>query len=236
MRLNAILITIMSGISFFIGYLITRLISNKKKLVVFSIGFAFSVLIGLILLDLLPECLEIFDKWYIVLIYALVGILLLKALDLLLPAHEHSKKHSHIEHISLISCIAIILHNIIEATAIYTTCLSNIKIGLLMAIGVTCHNIPLGIQVTSLTNSNKKGIIMTSLLALSSAVGIIILTIFKINLTDNILGMLISITLGMLIYIVFFELLCEVKEHIKEKEMFYGLFFGIAVIVLAMII
>ena len=77
---------------------------------------------------------------------------------------------------------------------------------------------------------------MTSLLALSSAVGIIILTIFKINLTDNILGMLISITLGMLIYIVFFELLCEVKEHIKEKEMFYGLFFGIAVIVLAMII
>lgn len=233
---NAFLITFLSGLSFYIGYLITKLFDNKKRLIIFSIGFAFSILLGLAFLDLLPECFEIFDKWYLVILYVIIGILILKALDLLLPDHEHSDNNKHIEHISLISCIAIILHNIIEATAIYTSGVNNIKIGVLMAIGVSCHNIPLGIQITSLTKSKKKEFIMISLLAFSSVVGIFMLQIFNIKLTENIIGMLISVTLGMLIYIVFFELLHEVKNYIKTKEMFYGLFFGIAIIVLSLLL
>ena len=230
------LVTFLSGLSFCIGYLITKLFENKKKLIIFSIGFAFSILIGLALFDLLPECFELFNKWYIVPMYVLVGVFILKAFDLLLPNHEHTDNSKHIEHISLISCIAIILHNIIESTAIYTTGVKDIRMGVLMAIGVSCHNIPLGIQITSLTKSNKKSMIMISLLALSSVVGILVFQILNIQLTDNIAGALISITLGMLMYIVFFELFCEVKKYIKTKEMFYGLFFGIAVIVLSLLI
>ena len=233
MNLNALLITLASGIAFLIGWLITKLFTNKKKLVIFSIGFGFSVLIGLILFDLLPECFELFSEWYVVVLYIIIGILLLKAFDILIPHHEHTGKHSHIEHISLMSFVAILLHNIIETTAIYTTSVSNLKMGLLMSIGVSCHNIPFGIQMTSLSKSNKQGLLLTSLLAISSIIGILVFNVFNIPLTDDVLGMLISITLGMLIYIVFFELLCEVKEHIKTKEMFYGLFFGVFIVFIA---
>ncbi len=236
MNLNAFIITLLSGMSFYIGYLITKIVKDKKKLVVFSIGFAFSILIGLILFDLLPECFELLSDWTHVLACVIVGGVILKVLDLLLPNHEHSHKHSHIEHISLMSCIALILHNIIEATAIYTTSVNDVKMGTLMAIGVSCHNIPLGIQVSSLTSSNKKSLLMITLLMLSSIVGVIIFTIFNITLTDKILGILISITLGMLLYIVCFELFCEVKENIKTKEMFYGLFFGLCVIILSLLV
>ena len=38
----------------------------------------------------------------------------------------------------------------------------------------------------------------------------------------------------MLIYITLFELLCEVKEHIKEKPLLIGLLSGILFIVIGM--
>lgn len=236
MNFNAFLITFLSGLAFYIGYLIPRLFTDKKRLIIFSIGFSFSILIGLSIFDLLPECFELIDKWYMIIIYIIIGLLIVKAFDLLLPNHEHSHTNKHIEHISLISCVALLLHNIVEATAIYTTGLNDIKMGVLMAIGVSCHNIPLGIQISSLTKSSKRSFIMITLLALSSIIGIIIFQVFNIVLTDTLIGALIGITLGMLIYLIFFELFCEVKENINTKEMFYGLFFGIAVIALSSII
>ena len=39
----ALLVTLLSGIAFFIGYFITRFIKNEKSLVTFSIGFAFQL-------------------------------------------------------------------------------------------------------------------------------------------------------------------------------------------------
>lgn len=236
MNFNAFLITLLSGLAFYIGYLISKLFIDRKRLVIFSIGFSFSILIGLAIFDLLPECFELVDKWYMILLYIVIGVLILKAFDLLVPNHEHSINNKHIEHISLISCVALLLHNIIEATAIYTTGLNDIKMGVLMAIGVSCHNIPLGIQISSLTKSSKKSFIMISLLAVSSIIGVVLFQLFNIALTDNLIGALIGITLGMLIYLIIFELFCEVKENINTKEMFYGLFFGIAVIAISSII
>lgn len=236
--MNAILITIISGLSFFIGYLITVLVKNKKKLIIFSVSFSFSIIVGLILFDLLPECFELLTNNWLILISALIGISLLKLLDIFIPDHDHndSEKKNHMEHIGLISALALFLHNIIEGTAIYTTSLTNVKLGLIMAIGVSFHNIPLGIQVSSLIKNKTEKIILMSLLVLSSVVGIVFINIFKITLNDAVLGVLISVTLGMLIYIAFFELYCEVKESVKEKETVYGLLFGVFIIVLTQLI
>ena len=49
------IITILSGLSFFIGYLITKFIKDEKKLTIFYVGFSFVIIIGLILFYLLPE-------------------------------------------------------------------------------------------------------------------------------------------------------------------------------------
>ena len=73
-------------------------------------------------------------------------------------------------------------------------------------------------------------------LSLSSVIGIILLNIFKITLNNNTLCVLISITLGMLIYIALFELLCEVKENIKKRELQLGLISGIALVVVSQLL
>lgn len=235
MNIQAIFITLLSGLSFFIGYLITKLIKDEKKLITFSVGFSFTIILGLIFTDLLPECLEFTNNKLIILIFVILGILLLKVLDLFIPdhEHEHTKKKDHMEHIGLISTLALFIHNVIEGTAIYTATLSSISIGLFTSLGVSFHNIPLGIQISSLVKNKKEKLTLLTILSLSSIFGVIILKLFKITLTSYISGILISITLGMLIYIAFFELLCEIKENMKKKELLIGIITGIVLILVS---
>lgn len=233
----ACLVTILSGVSFLIGYIITVLLNNNKKLITFSLGFSFIIIFGLIIFDLFPECLELVNNKFTILIFALLGIIMLKLLDLFIPDHEHnSNKKDHMEHIGLISFVALFIHNIIESTAIYTTSLTTLSMGIIMAIGVSFHNIPLGIQISSMIKNNKIKLSLILGLSLSSVIGIILLNIFKITLNNNILCVLISITLGMLIYIALFELLCEVKENIKKRELQLGLISGIALVVVSQLL
>ena len=235
MNIQAIFITLLSGLSFFIGYLITKLIKDEKKLITFSVGFSFTIILGLIFTDLLPECLEFTNNKLIILGFVILGILLLKVLDLFIPdhEHEHTKKKDHMEHIGLISTLALFIHNVIEGTAIYTATLSSISIGLFTSLGVSFHNIPLGIQISSLVKNKKEKLTLLTILSLSSILGVIILKLFKITLTSYISGILISITLGMLIYIAFFELLCEIKENMKKKELLIGIITGIVLILVS---
>ena len=233
----ACLVTILSGVSFLIGYIITMLMNNNKKLITFSLGFSFIVIFGLIIFDLLPECLELVSNKFTILIFALIGIIILKLLDFFIPDHDHdSNKKNHMEHIGLISFVALFIHNVIESTAIYTTSLTTLSMGIIMAIGVSFHNIPLGMQISSMIKNNKIKFSLMLGLSLSSVIGIILLNIFKITLNDNILCVLISITLGMLIYIALFELLCEVKENIKKRELQLGLISGIVLVVVSQLL
>ena len=237
MKFEPILITLVSGFAFFIGYMITLFAKNEKKLVTFAVGFSFAIIIGLAFGDILPECIEALDNKLIMIICMISGIGLLKLLDIFIPEHSHeghSKKHleNHMEHIGLISAIALFLHNIIEGTAIYTTAISDFELGAFMALGVSFHNIPLGIQISSLVHNKKEKIILLSLLAFSSIFGVILLNVFNIELSEMASGILMSVTFGMLIYISLFELLCEVKEHFKDKELKVGVVVGVLFIVL----
>ena len=227
----AFIITLLSGLSFFIGYLITKIIRDEKKLVVFAVGFSFTVILGLCFFDMLGECLEMKSK-ILMIVFMILGGLILKGLDLFIPDHEHHKKsEAHIEHISIVSTLALFLHNMIEGTAIYTASLSSLKVGLLMALGVSFHNIPLGIQISSLMHKKNTRLELLSILALSSIVGALFISVFNINISATFSHILICISFGMLMYIAIFELLCEVRENIKKKELIYGLIIGILFII-----
>lgn len=234
--MKAILITLLTGVAFFIGYFITLFVKDEKKLITFSVGFAFSILLGLLFLDILPECIEVFENKFYMILWMVLGVALLKILDIFVPEHDHEghgKKHleSHMEHIGLVSSIALFLHNFIEGTAVYTTCLNDIKMGALMVLGVAFHNIPLGIQVSSLIRNKKEKLAMISFLALSSVFGIIIIRVFNISLSETVSGILMATTFGMLLYITVLELFCEVREHFKENTLKLGLLIGILFII-----
>lgn len=248
MKLLGLFLALTSGLFFVIGYIITNKIKNKEKLSYFAISLAFVVMLNLIIFDLLPEVIEIFDgKLLIAALLVFIGLGVLKILDCFIPAHHHDHKdegdnheehNSHVYHIGIVTLISLFLHNIIEGIAIYSLTNNNIKLGLLMCIGVALHNIPLGIEIaialSKSDNQKKVNNILIIALTLSSLFGGLIATLFG-SINELFLGFISCLTLGMIIYLAFFEFLPEIYNNRKHKEIYCGIITGVIIILLSLL-
>ena len=238
-----LLTTFILGIFILIGAGISLLINKKNKIIEFSIGLAFGVIVTLIITDLLPEIFEGLGLKYIYLfiIFTIIGFIILRFLDDFIPNHHHTKKeeNANLTHIGIMTTLAIVLHNIIEGMAVYSTALSDSSLAVSLAIGVGFHNIPLGMVIaSSLYHSSKKHsrtLISVLLVSISTFLGGLIMYSFKfITLNNIVLGILLSLTLGMLIFIVIDELYPRVKDTTEKKATYSGLILGIILIVVSM--
>lgn len=242
-----LLITLVLGLFIVVGAIITFASKNNNRFVNFSISLAFSVMIMLMFVDLIPEVKEIFIGEFgsiLGIILALLGIvggiIILKLLDIFIPDHEGHEKEE-LKHIGLISSIALILHNIIEGMAVYTAVNNSAESGLLISLGVGLHNIPLGMVITSTfykaNNNRKKTWSIIILVSLSTFLGgLIMMMLSGILVNEIVLGILLSITLGMLIYISVFELLPKMLEMKNKKVALVGIITGIVLILITMFI
>lgn len=240
-------ITLVLGLFIVVGAIITFVSKNNNKFVNFSISLAFSVMIMLMFVDLIPEVKEIFITEFgsilgivLALLGIVGGIVILKVLDIFIPDHDGSDKEE-LKHIGLIASIALVLHNIIEGMAVYTSVNNSLESGILLSLGIGFHNIPLGMVITSTiykSNNNIKktwGIVI--LVSLSTFLGGLTMLLLSGALVNElILGILLSITLGMLIYISVFELLPKMLEMKNKKISIFGILTGIILIVITMFI
>ena len=234
------LINLVVGLFFIVGAFIAYKNKNNKNLINFSVGMAFIVLLILLFIDIAPETIELLDnKLYLVAGGALIGILILFAIEKLVPHHNHfeeEKQHhhsDHLKHIGTMTGIALIIHNLVEGMSIYGVASNDLKTGLIYAFGVGLHNIPFGIEITALfeNSDKKKSTLYLILLSLSTFLGGLLLFIFKDLLTDTVLGILLSLTIGMILYLVFNELLVELKEKFNKYSI-YGIITGIILMII----
>ncbi len=239
-----ITLTLIAGLFFLIGGLISKRVKDKNKLNHFSISLALVIMLALLLFDLIPELLELIESInktkgiVIILIFVLLGFIILKILDLFIPDHHHEhhegeqniKEHvSHINHIGTLTIISLILHNILEGFAIFGLTNADLKVGILTSLSVALHNIPLGTHIFSSINMRQNKVLIL-LLTLSSLLGGIIFLIIG-DISNIVLISITSITVGMLIYIAVLELLPEVITDIKEKETIIGLIIGLILLI-----
>lgn len=240
----ALIATLIAGLFFLVGAVLAIFGKNKKWLTEFSIGMAFSVIVLLLTFDIVPEVTELYgDSKIFMYIFIVIGIVTLKLIDLLVPHHDHEseiKTHErHLKHIGIISSLALIVHNIIEGIGIYNIALLDSKAGLLMAIAVGLHNVPFGIEITATLNETKKGkintIVNVLLLTFSTVVGALLMMIFK-SINDFVLASLMSLTIGMIIYLILFELLVEIGSSKSRKSSTLGIVLGIILMVLVLVI
>lgn len=236
----SLLITSLVGLFTLIGSVIVILTNNSKKVVDFSISIGFGVLSTLILIELLPESIELINTKYellpSILIFALLitlGILALKLLDKFIPDHDHHNKNNLI-HIGLITSLALFIHNYLEGMAIYASINNSIKFGSLLGLGVALHNIPLGMSISSFfySKGKVKTILLSLVVSLSTFLGGLTLVLFKdFIINDFVRGIILSITLGMLLYIVIFELLDHILEN--KKNSIVGIILGILILLVS---
>lgn len=248
-----LLFTLALGIFILIGAFIVFVIKNNDKFVQFSISVAFGVMTTLILGELIPETFELFKTQFstlkssvLIVICILLGISILRFLDFFVPdhemEHENEKEHNHqLAHIGFVSSIALVLHNIIEGMVVYSTVTKSVQLGLLVSIGVGLHNIPMGMVIASTfykANQNKKKTFWILLgIALSTfAGGVIMYFLAGKVISDTILAVLLGITLGMLFYIILFELLPQIIKTKEKKVTILGILLGIVILIISLLI
>lgn len=242
--INSILLTFLAGFFIFLGGILVLFIKNKEKLHSFSIGLSIGVLVLLLFLELLPESFELINSKLntgvsalMVFLISLGGIGIIKMLDKYVPEHNVIAS----SHIALITSIALFIHNVIEGMALYATCQIDIMSGILLVIGVSMHNFALGLSISSEyyahNNKNKEIMMILIFLTFSTLFGGLIMMIFNVYLESSlILGIILSLTVGMIIFIVFFELIPHIKEIKNKKTSFVGILVGILLITISMFI
>ena len=243
----ALFITFLLGLFLVIGGVFAFFFKKKGKVLDFIFAFALSLITMLIFFDLLPEVMELLGIQYIAyfIIFVFVGILLLKGLDSFIPDHHDHKmtkkeEKQNLSHIGILTTVALIIHNILEGMAIFLAASSDVSLGIVMSLGVGFHNIPLGMIISSTFYQSgekpKKFVWLMVLLCLSSFIGGFIpylLHIYEVN--DVVMGSLLSLTLGMLSYIVLFELVPRVRETKNKKASLGGIILGILILFITLL-
>ena len=243
----ALFITFLLGFFIIIGVIIAFFLKKQKKVLDFIFAFALSILTMLILVDLLGHTIEHLGikHIYLFILFTCLGLLIFKIIDDFVPEHEDAKmtkneEKKNIVHIGVLATIALIIHNFVEGMAIYLTSANDINLGIMMALGVGLHNIPLGIIITTTLNSDKntgKYLFCIISLFISSFLGGLLLYLLNINtVSDIVIGSLLALTIGMLLYIIIFELYPKVKKTTNKKVTIIGLITGIIIALIGMFI
>lgn len=257
MNFVALLLTLLVGLFILLGSFIGLNYKDNKRFTDFSISVAFGVIISLILFELLPETFEVLNgeigvvrTIFVIIILSLIGITLLKLLDLFVPHHEHEVHHKHqhssdkchndhLYHIGIMSSIGMIAHNIIEGMSLYLVSSTSLISGILLCIGIGLHNIPMGLVISStLTSSNfsKNKVLKISLIVSIATFigGILMFMIGGVN--ELVEGILLGLTLGMLIYISIFELFHQIYHMKNKKITITGIIIGIILLVISILL
>ena len=257
MNFVALLLTFLVGLFILLGSFIGLNYKNNKKFTDFSISVAFGVIISLILFELLPETFEVLNgeigvvrTIFVIIILSLIGITLLKLLDLFVPHHEHEVHHKHqhssdkchndhLYHIGIISSIGVIAHNLIEGMSLYLVSSTNLLSGILLCVGIGLHNIPMGLVITStLTSSNyskDKTLKISLIVSLATFIGGFIMFILG-GVNGLVEGILLGLTLGMLIYISIFELFHQIYHMKNKKIAIIGIVIGAILLLISILL
>ena len=155
-------------------------------------------------------------------------------------AAEKERKENLI-HIGIITSLALVLHNIIEGSAVYSTFLTDNNLGVAVALGVGFHNIPLGMVIAATFYQSNENIWKTlsiiGLVSLSTFLGGLLMFFLNLNsISPLLLGTLLSLTLGMLLFIAISELLPRIKKSTDKKVSYVGLIIGIVLLLLSQLI
>ena len=212
-----LLITFLAGASMLIGALVIRLPDNQKRIAHISMAIALGALFSLLVFDLLPEMAEAAETsgWLLPVILSVAGIVILSLLDGLVPEHEdHELNHDtgNALHIGLMSAMAVIVHNIVEGMTVYSLAYTDLRQGLILAVGVALHNIPVGLLICSTLKGEKlfRQLIVFGIVTLSTLAGGILMQMFSGHMSETVTGALVSVATGMIVYLVFWELLPHV--------------------------
>jgi len=162
--LIAFCLTILAGLSTGIGsWLIFLTRHTSRSFLSFSLGLAAGVLLFVSFVELFPESQQLFahharqsSALLLTVLSFLGGLFFMTVVDFLLPHHHNdaaSQMETHtigqLKRIGYMIALAITLHNIPEGIAVFSVSISNYRLALPIILAIIIHNIPLGMSISA---------------------------------------------------------------------------------------
>ena len=157
---------------------------------------------------------------------------------------DHNNKeinNVNLEKTSMLVFFGIFIHNIPEGMVTFIGTVKNVELGIILAIAIALHNIPEGISVSvpiyACTNDRKKAFFWSFLSGISEFFGALLIGLILYPfINDFILGAMLAIVAGIMIYISLDELLPVSHSIGKEHISILGLIAGMFVMAVSLIL
>lgn len=239
-----LLAPLLSGLFIFLGAGVMCLGKNNRKVTNFALGCGFSTILLITLFELLPKayesCLVRYQGLGVYVNAAIIvgaGFIFARILHAFAGEHDRVRGGANRQinvRSSLTSSIGVIIHNILEGAALYAVFLTSPKAGVMMAVGIGFHNIPLGMMSASSLISAGAGRIKTrAVLAsvyISSFIGALSAHLFNLDADSSMaMSYILGITAGILLDACAFDFLPKILERRHEKSALWGILTGVAI-------
>lgn len=221
----AFIVTTVAGLSTMLGIIpIYIKFKDTDKIICMALAFASGIMFSVSINSLIPESYNLLrenlntNKVIILMIlFFLIGVLLTSFIDKIFK-----KIDNKLYKIGIINMLALMIHNIPEGILTFSTTTTNISLGLTLALSIMFHNIPEGLSISIpiyySTNSRKKAVLYTAISGFSEVLGAILTYLFLFKYINNyFIGIVLSLTTGIMIYISIFELLKNSFEYKKKR-------------------
>lgn len=216
--------TLLLGLFFLAGFAIIKITSKHGIIEYISICLAALAMIYLLAYDLVPEIIENFElrEMWKAILCVVIGIAILKLLDLFVPEHEaHDASNSEsLVHIGIMTAVAITLHNILEGMTVLSVATRDLTAGISLGLGVGLHNIPMGMLIFTSLEKEKghKRFGLYFLTTISTFIGGLLMHFLSFHLTEEVLRLFECITVGMVLFILVFELVPSILKGPTKGE------------------
>lgn len=154
-----------------------------------------------------------------------------------LPIDNTHNKHSHkkLLRVGILSCIVIGVHNFPEGIATFVSAMESPALGLSIAFAIALHNIPEGIAIAIpiyySTKNKWKAITYATLSGLAEPIGGIVgYYLLEGILNDSLLGIILAMVAGIMVYISLDELLPTAENYGEHHTAIAGVIAGMVFI------
>lgn len=257
-------LTLFAGLSTGIGSALAFFTHHtNKKALSLALGFSAGVMIYVSFVEILNEAFtrlieangSIDGSWMTVGAFFL-GVVIIGVIDRLIPSYENPhhlhtveefQKHKHkseckkLMRTGVFVAFVIAIHNFPEGIAIFATAAVDLKLGIAIAVAIAIHNIPEGIAVSfpiyCATGNKKKAFVYAFLSGLAEPIGAVIgYFLFLQFMTDSLLGFILAAVAGIMVFISLDELLPAAREYGHPHLAIYGVFGGMAVMAVSLLL
>ena len=249
----ALLLPLLAGLATTIGSFIAILVKRpSSKYISLIMGFSAGVMILVSFVELLQQGIEssgfIFGH-----LFFFFGMGLMFLIDISIShvyefeeptiqeKKENYKENINFQKTSLLITLGVFIHNFPEGMVTFAGTLKDVELGFLLAFAIALHNIPEGIAVAipiyTSTKSRKKAFLWSFFSGISEPIGALIFGLILFPFVNDILlGVMLAIVGGFMVYISLDELLPASRTFGSEHLSILGLITGMIFMFLSLVL